>query len=52
LLSPDQKAQVLKINAAKQKKHRESLSPEQKGQDTNIDVAAHKRQYELLPLEN
>jgi hypothetical protein len=32
LLSPDQKAQVLRIDAAAHKKHLESLSPEQNGQ--------------------
>jgi hypothetical protein len=41
----------LKINAAKNKKHQESLSPEQKVQVMTIDAAAHKKQYELLPPE-
>ncbi len=50
-LSPDQKAQVVTINAAEHKNHRKSLSPEQKGKVMAIDVAAHKKQYELLPLE-
>jgi hypothetical protein len=50
-LSPDQKAQVLTINAAEHKKQWKSLSPEQKGQDITINVAAHKKQYELLPPE-
>jgi hypothetical protein len=51
LLSPDQKAQVLNIDAAEHKKHQESLSPEQKGQIKSIHAAAHKQQYEFLPLE-
>jgi hypothetical protein len=50
-LSPDQIAQVLKINAAKHKKYRKSLSPEQKGEVMTINAAAHKKQYELLPTE-
>jgi hypothetical protein len=41
----------LKIDAAKHKKHQESLSSEQKGQIKSIDTAAHKRKYQLLPLE-
>jgi hypothetical protein len=43
------KAQVLTIDAAKHKKHRESLSPEQKVHVMTIDAAAHKKQYELPP---
>jgi hypothetical protein len=50
-LSPDQKAQVLTINAAEHKKHRQTLSPEQKVQVMTIDAAAYKKQYELLPPE-
>ncbi len=50
-LSPDQKAQVLTIDAAAHKKQRKSLSPEQKGQVMTINAAAHQKQYELLPPE-
>ncbi len=41
----------MKINAAEQKKHRESLSSEQKVQVMTNNATAHKKQYELLPLE-
>ncbi len=51
ILSPDQKAQVLTIDAAAHKNHQESLSSEQKGQIKSINAAAHKKQCELLPLE-
>ncbi len=43
--------QVLTIDAAEHKKHRESLFSEQKGEVMTIDAAAHKKQYELLPPE-
>jgi hypothetical protein len=46
LLSPDQKAQVLTIDAVEHKKQRKSLSSEQKVQVMTIDAAAHTKQYE------
>jgi hypothetical protein len=42
---PDQKAQLLTINAAERKKQQKLLSTEQKGQVMTINAAAHKKQY-------
>jgi hypothetical protein len=39
------------MNAAEQKKHRESLSTEQKVKVMTTNGVAHKKQYELLPPE-
>ncbi len=48
---PDQKDQVLKINAAKHNKQWKSHSPEQKKLGMTKNAAAHNNQYELLPPE-
>ncbi len=50
-LSPDEKAQVLVINAAEQQNYQQFLSPEKKTQILCNDADAHRKQRESLPSE-
>ncbi len=50
-LSPNEKAQVLVINAAEQQNYRQFLSPEKKTQILCNDADAHRKQCESLPSE-